>query len=211
VKTGTSKDMRDNWCIGWSERYTVGVWIGNSSGASMWDVSGVSGAAPVWHEVMAYLHRDAPSRQPAPPPGVVRAPVAFDDGLEPSRDETFLAGTEVREVRIGTQPANTVAAPRIASPADGTVFALDPDIPPKRQRTWFRATGVAGQTADKVSWRLDGKPLGKGGQVAWLPWPGRHTVELLDARGQVVDRVRVEVRGATVTRTAQNRAGTSGD
>jgi penicillin-binding protein 1C len=29
VKTGTSKDMRDNWCVGYSERYTVGVWVGN--------------------------------------------------------------------------------------------------------------------------------------------------------------------------------------
>src|SRR3546814_172988 len=38
VKTGTSKDMRDNWCIGWSQDYTVGVWVGNSGGASMRDV-----------------------------------------------------------------------------------------------------------------------------------------------------------------------------
>jgi penicillin-binding protein 1C len=33
VKTGTSKDMRDNWAVGWSQRYTVGVWVGNASGA----------------------------------------------------------------------------------------------------------------------------------------------------------------------------------
>ena len=45
VKTGTSKDMRDNWCIGYTSRYTVGVWVGNASGAPMWDVSGTSGAA----------------------------------------------------------------------------------------------------------------------------------------------------------------------
>ena len=57
VKTGTSKDMRDNWCIGYSSQYTVGVWVGNYSGQSMWNVSGVSGAAPVWSEVMNYLHR----------------------------------------------------------------------------------------------------------------------------------------------------------
>ena len=48
VKTGTSKDMRDNWCIGFTSRYTVGVWVGNASGAPMHGVSGVSGAAPVW-------------------------------------------------------------------------------------------------------------------------------------------------------------------
>ncbi len=47
VKTGTSKDMRDNWCVGFTERYTIGVWVGNASGAAMHDVSGISGAAPV--------------------------------------------------------------------------------------------------------------------------------------------------------------------
>jgi penicillin-binding protein 1C len=36
VKTGTSKDMRDNWCVGYSEKYTVGVWVGNFSGEPMW-------------------------------------------------------------------------------------------------------------------------------------------------------------------------------
>jgi penicillin-binding protein 1C len=46
VKTGTSKDMRDNWALGYSQRYTVGVWVGNASGEPMWDVSGTTGAAP---------------------------------------------------------------------------------------------------------------------------------------------------------------------
>jgi penicillin-binding protein 1C len=86
----------------------------------------------------------------------------------------------------------------IANPADGTVFALDPDMPPAAQRVWFHAQGVAGQTARTVSWRMDGKPLGRGGEVAWLPWPGRHQVELLDAAGKVVDRIGIEVRGASV-------------
>ncbi|MGH8678012.1 MAG: penicillin-binding protein 1C, partial [Burkholderiales bacterium] len=45
VKTGTSKDMRDNWCIGFTNRYTVGVWIGNFDGSPMHDITGVSGAA----------------------------------------------------------------------------------------------------------------------------------------------------------------------
>ena len=57
VKTGTSKDMRDNWCVGFSARYTVGVWVGNASGAPMQAVSGVTGAAPVWRTVMDALQR----------------------------------------------------------------------------------------------------------------------------------------------------------
>ena len=67
VKTGTSKDMRDNWCIGYSPRYTVGVWVGNFSGEPMHEVSGVTGAAPVWHEIMDHLHRDARGTAPLPP------------------------------------------------------------------------------------------------------------------------------------------------
>ena len=69
VKTGTSKDMRDNWCIGYSEKYTVGVWVGNFSGEPMWDVSGITGAAPVWLEIMNHLHKDGPVDVPPPAEG----------------------------------------------------------------------------------------------------------------------------------------------
>ncbi|MBV8157719.1 MAG: penicillin-binding protein 1C, partial [Dyella sp.] len=158
VKTGTSKDMRDNWCIGWSQRYTVGVWVGNASGASMHDVSGVSGAAPVWHEVMEALHRTTPSRAPAMPSGVERVALTFDNELEPARQEVFLSGTAMQRVSVGTAGQGN-SAPAIASPADGTIFALDPDIPPAAQRVWFHADGLTGQTANAVSWRMDGKPL----------------------------------------------------
>ncbi len=101
VKTGTSKDMRDNWALGWSQRYTVGVWVGNAGGAPMHDVSGTSGAAPVWAEIMGWLHgRGVRSRPPEPPPGLVRAAVRFgpEPGgtrlLESARQEWFLAGTQ---------------------------------------------------------------------------------------------------------------------
>ena len=71
MKTGTSKDMRDNWCVGYSRSYTAGVWVGNFSGEPMRDVTGVTGAAPVWVEVMNRLHREADSAAPSPPEGVV--------------------------------------------------------------------------------------------------------------------------------------------
>uniref|UniRef100_UPI00313B7105 penicillin-binding protein 1C n=2 Tax=unclassified Cupriavidus TaxID=2640874 RepID=UPI00313B7105 len=199
VKTGTSKDMRDNWCIGWSQRYTVGVWVGNASGASMHDVSGVTGAAPVWHDVMEALHGAMPSRAPAMPGGVRRIGLTFDQNLEPAREEVFLDGTEMSRVSVAAAaPRDAGARPAIASPANGTVFALDPDIPPRAQRVWFHASASTGEVATGVSWRLDGKPLGRGGEVAWLPWPGRHQVELVDGTGRVVDRVAIEVRGASV-------------
>ena len=46
MKTGTSKAMRDNWCVGFTDRYTVAVWVGNVEGDAMRAVSGTSGAAP---------------------------------------------------------------------------------------------------------------------------------------------------------------------
>ncbi len=70
VKTGTSKDMRDNWCVGYSSRYTVGVWVGNFSGEPMWNVLGITGAAPIWVEIMNWLHRNQSSRQPSPPEAI---------------------------------------------------------------------------------------------------------------------------------------------
>ena len=62
------KDMRDNWCVGYTSRYTVGVWVGNFSGAPMHDVSGVTGAAPIWRDVVHWpASRGAPSQRAAPP------------------------------------------------------------------------------------------------------------------------------------------------
>ena len=63
VKTGTSKDLRDNWCIGFTSEYTVGVWVGNFDGSSMWNVSGLTGAAPIWRKLMIALHPTPPKDQ----------------------------------------------------------------------------------------------------------------------------------------------------
>jgi penicillin-binding protein 1C len=190
VKTGTSKDMRDNWAVGWSARYTVGVWVGNASGAPMWDVSGTSGAAPVWAELMNYLQRGEPGRAPAPPDGVVQAQVRFGNELEAARTEWFLDGTS--QPLFALAPNAAAATARITAPSDGTILALDPDIPPDRQRVRFEADGSG------LRWRIDGKPFARGSSAQWLPWPGRHVVELVDAGGTVADQVRLEVRGAGV-------------
>lgn len=190
VKTGTSKDMRDNWAVGFSQRYTVGVWVGNASGASMHDVSGTSGAAPVWAAVMRHLHAHEPSRPPAAPPGLVAQRVDFG-GLEAARSEWFIAGTQQAHVALDDTPRAARAA-RITAPAHGTIVALDPDIPPERQRLTFTAQGSG------LRWLMDGREIARGPQAQWLPWPGRHQVQLADAGGKVLDEIRIEVRGAGV-------------
>ena len=56
-KTGTSSDFRDNWAFGYTPEFTVGVWVGNFDGSPMKHISGVTGAAPLLHEVVEHLHK----------------------------------------------------------------------------------------------------------------------------------------------------------
>jgi penicillin-binding protein 1C len=129
---------------------------------------------------------------------VVRTAVRFDHDLEAPREELFLAGSETTRIVRSNALAAKVAAERstglISAPVDGTVVALDPDIPPTRQRMTFRAVAHGAQ----VQWRLDGRLVGRGAQMEWALWPGKHRLELLDATDRIVDGVAFEVRGADV-------------
>ena len=191
VKTGTSKDMRDNWCIGFTDRYTVGVWVGNYSGASMWDVSGVTGAAPIWRDLVQYLHRNVPSTQQHSPAGLLQREVRMDSAVESSYSEWFIAGTEPGELNIQTPVANT-RTPHISYPGKGTLIALDPDIPAGRQWVEF----IASPHSLNLRWELDGESIkANEGQVLWQPVFGKHLLILQDINMQELDRVQFEVRG----------------
>ena len=192
VKTGTSKDMRDNWCIGFSSRYTVGVWVGNFSGEPMRDVSGVSGAAPVWRDLMDYLHAGNASTAPRAPRGIVAQEVNFTPAIESPRREWFLDGTETGEIRLfAANSSEAQSHPKILYPTNGTVIALDPDIPIKYQRVQFNSRG-----AEEVAWLLDGILVGSGTDVQWTPSGGRHKLVLTDQRGNELHTVTFEVRGS---------------
>lgn len=67
VKTGTSTDYRDNWTVGFTPDHTVGVWVGHFGNTPLQDVSGVSGAGPIFHSVMEGLYRrQKPGWYPVP-------------------------------------------------------------------------------------------------------------------------------------------------
>ncbi|MDE2593161.1 MAG: penicillin-binding protein 1C [Burkholderiales bacterium] len=204
VKTGTSKDMRDNWCVGFSKRFTVAVWVGNASGDPMWDVSGVSGAAPVWRSVLDELHRRHPDREaglaPAAPTGVLTQAVRFEHDMEAPRSEWFIPGTEQPLMRLAS--ARGAARTLIQAPADRTVVALDPDIPPQAQKLQFK---VVPGVSRKWSWRLDDKRLGPAVNTQWAMWPGAHRLALLDEVGKVRELVKFEVRGAQAKEQPRRR------
>ncbi|MDB5760531.1 MAG: penicillin-binding protein, partial [Burkholderia sp.] len=110
-----------------------------------------------------------------------------ENHAEAARTEFFLAGTAQSVIRLADAAR---ISPSIRYPTPGLVVALDPDIPPSRQRIRLQADGIRAPR-----WRLDGKPLPNDD---WAPWPGQHALALVDAGGAVLDEVRFEVRGAVI-------------
>ena len=105
AKTGTSKGFRDNWAVGYTRERTVAVWVGNFDGRPMVRSSGVSGAGPLFHQVLLAAMR-----------GVTPEPLLRSDGLVPVeilRAERGSAGAGLRPasgraLSAGTTPAQSV-------------------------------------------------------------------------------------------------------
>ena len=71
VKTGTTNNLRDNWCIGWTPSYLVSAWVGNNDNSSMsWVASGVSGATPIWNRIMREMLDDKDNEKWGVPMGI---------------------------------------------------------------------------------------------------------------------------------------------
>lgn len=106
AKTGTTTDFRDNWIVGYTPNLVVGVWVGNADNTPMVNVTGVSGAAPIWNAFMREVLLGQPEVGFAEPPGIVRHNICATSGLLPTpqcpltKSEIFVEGT------VPTQPDN---------------------------------------------------------------------------------------------------------
>ena len=163
-KTGTSTDFRDNWAVAYTPEFTVGVWVGNFDGTPMHDVSGVSGAGPILHDVFEQVHRLYGTTWFPRPPGIVEKIVhpltghIVPDGEgvrekfhashlpPPASEEDY---DSVGRVRLSSEYARWAASlenhlrdrvsvrgdgnVHIISPAPGSTFIIDPDIPSTAQ------------------------------------------------------------------------------
>ncbi len=116
VKTGTTNDYRDNWTIGYTHgpSYLVVTWVGNNDRTPMNGVvSGITGAAPIWHDLMSHLLEGKTAQQPKQPQNVVGRIICSDSGLIPQADGTpdkcptrfeyFIKGMEPKQVDPGKQ------------------------------------------------------------------------------------------------------------
>ncbi len=186
VKTGTSQQHRDLWCLGFTAEYTVGVWAGDFSGRPLRGLSGGMAAAPLWRQVMLYLHRESPGALPPLPAGIVHRRICAQSGAAAGPacpavlDELFAQGFQPAPVCPLHAP---VPAPglrlTLVSPGPGGTYALDPDLPRSLQVLPLHAR-AAGRV-EGARWQLDGAELAAGPDPlsarARLT-PGRHRVDL---------------------------------
>ena len=99
VKTGTSRNYRDNWTMAYTPEFTVGVWAGNFDNTPMENVSGVSGAGPIMRDIFNYLHDTRGTSWFTEPADIVRLKIDPRTGralamnspeIRMSREEAFL-------------------------------------------------------------------------------------------------------------------------
>ncbi|MFZ5821593.1 MAG: penicillin-binding protein 1C [Chloroflexota bacterium] len=145
VKTGTTTNFHDNWTIGYTPSLLVGVWVGNSNYEAMRDVTGLTGAAPIWHDTLRALLQGQPDQPFERPADMTRLAVCDLSGLLPTpacqspqhgehtRQEWFIPGTEPAQpdnvyVQIWLDPLETLS-----------LVVLD--LPPQAG-AWARAQGL---------------------------------------------------------------------
>jgi penicillin-binding protein 1C len=188
AKTGTTKDYRDNWAVGFTPEWTVGVWVGNFDGKPMAKVSGISGAGPVLRDVAFALWRSRGASEFLQPRGVRELEVCplsgklrgphCPTGITELFAETSLPGGPCA-LHPGELAAGTLAGRvAVSFPRRGDIFKLDPTYSREAQQIKLTAEGLDG--ARSVRWKVDGRDLTSGpdGTAWWKLSPGRHRIRV---------------------------------
>lgn len=180
AKTGTTNDFRDNWTVGYVPKLAVGVWVGNADDSTMRSVTGLTGAAPLWHAVMTYATKseNIPPQDWAMPPGIVTVKICEPSGRLPTRqcqntrDEIFVQGTEP------TSPDNIWQTVAINKETGKRATVCTPpeliedhvyEILPPEANDWVREAGLPQPPAEYDT--LSATCLANGNAVIMSPQP----------------------------------------
>ncbi|MBF2005694.1 MAG: penicillin-binding protein 1C [Chlorogloeopsis fritschii C42_A2020_084] len=214
VKTGTSSNFRDTWTVGFTTDYTVATWVGNFDGAPMRQVSGVTGAAPLWNRIMLHLHEHKEPATFSLPEGMVQLPICAFSGLKPTQDcasvvqeyfypkdisvyanqDNFDLSSEYDEwLARQNQSSFTSDRFKILSPHNGDFFLLYPGEE-AQQKLEFKLAGISTQP---VEWWLNGKKIAtqSTNSLFWQLHPGKWTLEARS--GEMSDKVTFQVELAS--------------
>jgi membrane carboxypeptidase/penicillin-binding protein PbpC len=109
AKTGTTNDYKDAWTVGFSDKYVVGVWVGNNNNAIMHKIAGSLGAGPIFNKIMNFLieERGGGSIATKLPENVIGIPCYS------GRIEYFIKGTESKSYCQNTflRPTSSTPSP----------------------------------------------------------------------------------------------------
>lgn len=207
AKTGTTKDYRDNWTVGWTQKYTVGVWVGNFNGEPMHNVSGISGCGPLFRDIMLFLEEEDPSGEFPVPDSLVKKQICPESGLLASTncpgymDEIFIPDSIPQDVcslhgqsldNASSQsqgPPTTPSFLRILFPMSGDVFKIDPELRRDYQIIRFRAHVPSESGIQAVEWWMDGRRIAETPSPFELPWtirPGEFRIMISGRNGEKI-------------------------
>ena len=174
AKTGTSQNFHDNWVVGYTADFTVGVWVGNFDRTPLAGATGVTGAGPVFHAVMLAAHRYlSPNSGTSPEatlfPSVPDDLVAVTDGNRTEYEWLVPRKKTEAKPALGGQL-------RLVEPVDGGKYLLDETRPGDAQSLPLRASGGAAP----YSFTVDGDPFTG---TNWALEAGRHEICVRDRAG----------------------------
>lgn len=196
-KTGTSSGARDAWCVAFNPELTIGVWVGNKSGAPAPGSSGATAAAPIVADFLsAYYQRRPRPTFPETTTGLREVAICASTGLRARgscRDPSpalAVIGAPLRPCledhgAIEDTPPTT-RRPTILSPKERAYFALN-GAPPK--------IALRAEPRSAVRWFHNGRLLTEEGPQLARPFPiGSHQLICVAPDGRTSDTVYFEVR-----------------
>lgn len=176
VKTGTSTDFRDAWAIGYSNRFTAGVWMGNLNRLPMDGISGSKGPALVLRAIFQNLSETYGNSGFIIPRTVVANSVCAETGLLPAsgcplHSEYFVNGTEPKQICAGHgNPQHIQQEVAIETPTSGLRMVRDPRIPDALERYPF-SLSYHGEFKE-IEWYLNDRLIGRSEYpTTRLLWP----------------------------------------
>jgi len=208
VKTGTTNDKRDNWCIGWTPNLLTAVWVGNNDNSPMKKVaSGVSGATPIWRKIMQFGASQRNKQDFPIPSKIVNLEVdslsgwPAHDGFG-SRQEYFIDGTQP----TGEDPIHLKL--KVCRDADGLAPPEDVSSGNYDEREYIRLVEEDPISADgKNRWQeaIDGWVAGQGDKDKYYPPEdycregGRLTIDFSSPGDQSTTSNDIEVKISTAS------------
>jgi membrane peptidoglycan carboxypeptidase len=109
AKTGTSENFKDNFTVGWTPELATATWVGNADDSAMQGTTGITGAAPIWHTVMAHALTGVKDTWPSMPAGLTTASTAWGTAY-------FMPGTNATTGESALVPSTPSAPSEPAAP-----------------------------------------------------------------------------------------------